>query len=50
MGPVAAGMNTYVRGELKFEDDLPYEIFAGVQPWNYGAHEATPTPATGWRP
>ena len=30
-------MNSYVRGELKFEDDLPYEILAGVQPWNYGA-------------
>ena len=42
MGPVAAGMNTYVRGELKFEDDLPYEIFAGVQPWNYGTHESYP--------
>ncbi len=32
-------MNAYVRGELKFEDDLPYEIFAGVQPWNYGAQQ-----------
>jgi carboxypeptidase C (cathepsin A) len=21
---------------LKFEMDLPYEIFGGVQPWNYG--------------
>ena len=30
-------MNSYVRGELKFEDDLPYEILAGVQPWNYGS-------------
>ncbi len=37
MGPFAAAMNAYVRGELKFEDDLPYQIFAGVQPWNYGA-------------
>ena len=37
MGPFSAAMNTYVRGELKFEDDLPYEILAGVQPWNYGA-------------
>jgi carboxypeptidase C (cathepsin A) len=36
-GPFAAAMNAYVRGELKFEDDLPYEIIAGVQPWNYGA-------------
>ena len=37
MGPFSAAMNSYVRGELKFEDDLPYEILAGVQPWNYGA-------------
>jgi carboxypeptidase C (cathepsin A) len=42
MGPIAAGMNAYVRGELKFEDDLPYEILTGVQPWNYGAHESYP--------
>jgi carboxypeptidase C (cathepsin A) len=35
-GPFSAAMNSYVRGELKFEDDLPYEILAGVQPWNYG--------------
>jgi len=37
LGPFSAGMNSYVRSELKFEDDLPYELFAGVQPWNYGA-------------
>ena len=36
MGPFSAAMNSYVRSELKFEDDLPYEIIAGVQPWNYG--------------
>jgi carboxypeptidase C (cathepsin A) len=36
-GPFAAAMNAYARQELKFEDDLPYEILAGVQPWNYGA-------------
>jgi carboxypeptidase C (cathepsin A) len=36
MGPFSAAMNSYVRGELKFEDDLPYELIAGVQPWNYG--------------
>ena len=36
LGPFSAAMNAYVRGELKFEDDLPYEILAGVQPWNYG--------------
>jgi len=37
MGPFSAAMNAYVRNELKFEDDLPYELIAGVQPWNYGA-------------
>lgn len=36
MGAFSSAMNAYVRGELKFEDDLPYEIIAGVQPWNYG--------------
>jgi len=36
MGAFPAAMNAYVRSELKFEDDLPYEIIAGVQPWNYG--------------
>ena len=36
MGPFSAAMNSYVRSELKFSDDLPYEIFGGVQPWNYG--------------
>ena len=34
-GPFSAAMNSYVRNELKFEDDLPYELIAGVQPWNY---------------
>ena len=28
-GPFSAAMNAYVREELKFEDDLPYEIIAG---------------------
>ncbi len=42
MGAFSAGMNAYVRGELKFEDDLPYEILAGVQPWNYGARNSYP--------
>ena len=42
MGPFSAAMNSYVRGELKFEDDLPYELLAGVQPWNYSAHNSYP--------
>jgi carboxypeptidase C (cathepsin A) len=40
LGPFAAAMNSYVRSELKFEDDLPYEILAGVQPWNYGVRNS----------
>jgi carboxypeptidase C (cathepsin A) len=39
-GPFSAAMNSYVRGELKFEDDLPYEILTGVQPWDYGVHNS----------
>jgi len=42
MGAFSAGMNAYVRSELKFQDDLPYEILAGVQPWNYGARNNYP--------
>ena len=36
-------MNAYARQELKFEDDLPYEIIAGVQPWNYSSHNNYPS-------
>lgn len=37
LGPFTGVLNDYVRGELKFESDLPYEILTGkVQPWNYG--------------
>lgn len=42
MGPFSAAMNSYVRNELKFEDDLPYELLAGVQPWNYGSRNSSP--------
>ena len=35
-GTYTEGLNAYVRGALKFESDLPYEILTGrVQPWNY---------------
>jgi carboxypeptidase C (cathepsin A) len=37
-GTYTEGFNAYIRGELKFESDLPYEILTGrVQPWNYGS-------------
>src|SRR5260370_507865 len=35
-GPLSAAFNDYVRRELKFESDLPYELIADVQPWNFG--------------
>ncbi len=37
LGPYTATLNDYVRRELKFESDLPYEILTGkVSPWDYG--------------
>jgi carboxypeptidase C (cathepsin A) len=35
-GPYTNAINAYVRGDLKFESDLNYEILTGrVQPWSY---------------
>ena len=31
-GPLSAAFNDYIRRELKFESDLPYELVADVQP------------------
>ncbi len=40
MGPYTATLNDYVRAELGFESDLPYEILTGrVRPWSYAEHE-----------
>jgi carboxypeptidase C (cathepsin A) len=33
----ASTFNHYVRAELKFEDDRPYEILGGIGKWNWGA-------------
>jgi carboxypeptidase C (cathepsin A) len=39
-GPYSAMLNDYVRTDLKFESDLPYEILTGrVQPWNFAPYE-----------
>ncbi len=39
-GPYTAMLNDYVRGELKFESDLPYEILTErVHPWSYAEFE-----------
>jgi carboxypeptidase C (cathepsin A) len=36
MGPYTATFNDYVRRDLAFESDLPYEILTGrVHPWSY---------------
>src|SRR5271170_1284732 len=40
MGPYAGMLNDYVRNDLKFDSDLPYEILTGrVRPWNYAPYE-----------
>lgn len=39
-GPYTATLNDYVRRELDFESDLPYEILTGrVWPWSYESHQ-----------
>ena len=40
LGPYTAAFNDYVRGELNFECDLPYEILTDrVWPWSYAEFE-----------
>lgn len=40
LGPYTAGLYHYVREELKYESDLPYEILnIKVWPWSYAEHE-----------
>lgn len=40
IGPYTATLNDYVRGQLRYESDLPYEILTGrVMPWSYAQHE-----------
>jgi carboxypeptidase C (cathepsin A) len=39
-GPFTAALNQYVRSELKYESDLPYEILTDrVQPWSMKEYE-----------
>ena len=39
-GPFTAMLNQYLRAELEFESDLPYEILTErVQPWDYGEYQ-----------
>jgi carboxypeptidase C (cathepsin A) len=38
--PFTAAWNQYVRAELKWESDLPYEILTGrVHPWSWGDYD-----------
>jgi len=40
MGPYTAAFYDYVRRELNFEKDMPYEVINGqVSPWSYAQHE-----------
>jgi carboxypeptidase C (cathepsin A) len=40
MGPYTAAFYDYIRREVKFESDLPYEILSGfVHPWSYREFE-----------
>jgi carboxypeptidase C (cathepsin A) len=40
VGPYTATFNDYVRGDLKFESDMPYEFLTGrVRPWDYQPYE-----------
>jgi len=39
-GPYTGTLNDYVRSELGYESDLPYEILTGrVQPWSYKSYQ-----------
>ncbi len=46
-GPFSAAMNSYVRKELKFENDLPYTLIGGVRPWNFGSRDSYPNAGEG---
>lgn len=40
MGPYTAMLNDYLRRELEYENELPYEILTGrVHPWSYSSYE-----------
>jgi carboxypeptidase C (cathepsin A) len=46
-GPYAAAINHYVRAELGYESDLPYEVLtARVHPWSYETFEGKPIDVT----
>jgi carboxypeptidase C (cathepsin A) len=40
-GAFSAAINAYVRGELKFEDDLPYGVLNRIADWKGGSRDAS---------
>jgi carboxypeptidase C (cathepsin A) len=44
-GVFSSAMNSYVREDLKFEKDIPYEILTGVQPWTWSRQTGYPSTA-----
>ncbi len=39
-GPYTATFNDYVRGDLNFQSDLPYEVLAGIyEKWDYSQYQ-----------
>lgn len=47
-GPYSAALNHYVRAELGYHSDLPYEILtARVHPWSYRTFEGAPVDVSG---
>lgn len=48
VGPYTAALNHYVRAELGYENDLPYEILTSrVHPWSYKEFEGAAVSVTG---
>ncbi len=40
IGPYSGMLNNYVRNDLKFDSDLPYEVLTSrVRPWSYAPYE-----------
>lgn len=36
LGPMTSALNAYMRSELNYKSDLPYEVLTSVNPWNWG--------------
>lgn len=40
IGAFGSAINDYLRRELQYESDLPYEVLTSVNPWNMGAENS----------